>query len=709
MDFKFTPSEETKNPLKEFGRNLTDEAIKGKLDPVIGRDDEIRRLIRIISRKTKNNPVLVGEPGVGKTAIVEGLALKIIAGDVPENLKDKEVIEIDLPSLIAGASYQGQFEKRLKDLMKAIKDAAGGVIVFIDEIHMLVGTGKSGQGGMDAAQIVKPMLARGEMRLIGATTIDEHRKYIEQDPALERRLQKVLVDEPTEEESLAILRGIKDRLEAYHGVKIHDNALIAAVKLSTRYISDRFLPDKAIDLVDEAAAAIQTEMNSKPEELEKGEEKIAMLEMEKAAISGEKDQKSQARLSEIKQKLAEYEADVKKLRDQWNSEKQIIKSIKDLKEKIDHAKAQQQRAINEGEFEKASKLLYKEIPEMESKLKELEKEASNREESLLKEDITNVEIADVVSKWTHIPTSKLLQDQKDKLLNLESNLRLRVKGQDEALETVSNAILRSRANINDPNRPIGSFIFMGPTGVGKTEVAKALAEELFDSEKLIVRIDMSEYGEKHSVSRLIGSPPGYIGFDQGGQLTEAVRKNPYTIILLDEIEKAHHEVLNVLLQTLDEGRLTDGRGKLVNFKNTIIIMTTNLGSIDLLEGKELDKVKTLSKFLKPEFINRVDEIVTFSPLNNSALEDITRNELKKLINRLTERNIFIEFSNDIIEKIAKDSYDPIFGARPIKRYIKNNIETQLAKLIIKGEITEEKPYKAFFEDDKLAVKLRVFN
>lgn len=709
MDFKFTPSDETKNPLKEFGRNLTDEATKGKLDPVIGRDDEIRRLIRIISRKTKNNPVLVGEPGVGKTAIVEGLASKIVSGDVPENLKDKEVIEIDLPAMIAGASYQGQFEKRLKDLMKAIKEKEGSVIVFIDEIHTLVGTGKTGQGGMDAAQIVKPMLARGEMRLIGATTIDEHRKYIEQDPALERRLQKVLVEEPTEEESLAILRGIKDRLEAYHGVKIHDNALVAAVKLSTRYISDRFLPDKAIDLVDEAAAGIQTEMNSKPEELEKGEEKIAMLEMEKAAISKEKDQKSQVRLAEIKEKLSEYTEAVNKLRDKWNAEKKIIKDIKDLKEKIDQARNAQQRALIDGEFEKASILLYKEIPDLEKKLKSLEDVAKNREDNLVREDITNVEIADVVSKWTNIPTSKLLQDQKDKLLNLENNLRLRVKGQDEAIENVSNAILRSRANINDPNRPIGSFIFMGPTGVGKTEVAKALAEELFDSEKLIVRIDMSEYGEKHSVSRLIGSPPGYVGFDQGGQLTEAVRKHPYTIVLLDEIEKAHHEVLNVLLQTLDEGRLTDGRGKLVNFKNTIIIMTTNLGSIELLEGKDVDKVKTLSKFLKPEFINRIDEIVVFNALSTKALEDIAKNELNKLIQRLNERNIFIEFSGDIVEKIAKDSYDPIFGARPIKRYIKNNIETQLAKLIIKGEIIEENPYTAFFESDQLKVKQRIYN
>ncbi|WP_127942681.1 AAA family ATPase [Mycoplasma sp. ATU-Cv-703] len=693
MEFSFNPTQESNNPLKDFGRNLTDEAARGKLDPVIGRDDEIRRIIRILSRKTKNNPVLVGEPGVGKTAIAEGLAQKILSGDVPENLKDKEVIEIDIPALIAGASFQGQFEKRLKSLMKEIKEAQGNLILFIDEIHMIVGTGKNAQGGMDAAQIIKPMLARGEMRLIGATTLDEHRKYIEQDPALERRLQKVYIAEPSEEETVTILRGLKDRFESYHGVRIHDNALVTAVKLSSRYISDRFLPDKAIDLVDEAAAAIQTEMNSKPENLEKVEQRLAMLEMEKVALSSEKDPKSRERLGEIKDRIGETEKEVKALRSAWNREKEILRDIGKYKEKVEQLKTQQQRYQAEGEFEKASILLYKEIPDWEKKLQKAEEQAGQRENSMIKEDVDEEEIANVVAKWTGIPITKLLQGQREKLLTLEKHLAQRIKGQTNALRLVNDAILRSRANVNDPNKPIGSFIFMGPTGVGKTEVARALAFELFDTEKSMIRLDMSEYMEKHAVSRLVGAPPGYIGFDQGGQLTEAVRLRPYSLILLDEIEKAHPEVLNILLQVLDDGRLTDGKGKVVDFKNTIIIMTTNIGSLDILEGKKNEQVtKLLYKFLRPEFINRVDEIVVFNALDEEAVRQITVVELEKLSKRLADRNILLEFDAGVVDKIASEGYDPLFGARPIKRYIVKNLESDLARKIISNEIKEQTQY-----------------
>ncbi len=710
MDFSFTPPNDSNDPLKDYGRNLTDEAAKGNLDPVIGRDDEIRRIIRILSRKTKNNPLLIGEPGVGKTAIVEGLAQKILSGNVPENLKDKEVIELDIASLIAGASFQGQFEKRLKTLMKKIQEAKGNIILFIDEIHMIVGTGKNLQGGMDAAQIIKPMLARGEMRLIGATTLTEHRKYIEEDPALERRLQKIYVAEPTNDETITILRGLKDRLESYHGVRIHDNALVSAVKLSSRYITDRFLPDKAIDLVDEAAAGIQTEMNSKPEDLEKSEQKLAMLEMEKVALAKEKDIQSKTRLDEIKERLVEIEKDVKKLQTKWTQEKSVLQNIAKLKEKIEHDKSQQQRFQSEGEFEKASVLLYKDIPELEKKLEKAEKQAKERENSLIKEDVTETEIASIVAKWTGIPMTKLIESQKNKLLSLEKHLGIRVKGQTEALKLVTEAILRSRANINDPNKPIGSFVFMGPTGVGKTEVARTLAQELFDSEKNMIRLDMSEYMEKHSVSRLIGAPPGYVGFDQGGQLTEAVRRRPYSIVLFDEIEKANSDVLNVLLQILDEGRLTDAKGKVIDFKNTIIIMTTNLGSLEILEHKNPEKIPLLlNKVFRPEFINRIDEIVVFKALDQTAIEQIVVIELEKLSDRLKQENIFIEFNKMTVNKIAKDGYDPLFGARPIKRYITKNLESQLAKKIISNEIEEDLNYVATVKNNQFVFETKDMN
>lgn len=702
MDFNFTPNQETKDPLKEFGKNLTDLAIKNELEPVIGRDDEIRRIIRILSRKTKNNPVLVGEPGVGKTAIIEGLAQKIVSGDVPENLKDKEIIEIDMGSMIAGASFQGQFEKRIKELLKKVEQSNGEIILFIDEIHTLVGTGKNSEGSLDAAQMLKPLLARGKIRLVGATTLDEYKKYIEKDAALERRMQKVIVNEPTQEEAITILRGIKEKLETFHGVKISDNALVQAVKLSSRYIADRFLPDKAIDLIDEAAAAIQTEMHSKPEALEKAEQKLAMLKMEEVALSKETEQKSLERLAEVKQAITDTKKIAEDLSKTWKSEKEIVKNISDLKEKIDEQRNLQQRYQIEGEYEKASILLYKDIPELEKKLKEAEKKAKDRDSSLVKENVTENEIADIVSKWTQIPINKLLQTEKDKLLSLNKILSMRVKGQDEALELVADAILRSKADIADPNRPIGSFVFMGPTGVGKTEVAKTLAAELFDSEKQMIRIDMSEYMEAHSVARLIGSPPGYVGYDDGGQLTEAVRRNPYSIVLFDEIEKAHPKVLDVLLQVLDEGILTDGRGKEVNFKNTIIILTTNIGAADILEGKDEDKIKeNLFAYLRPEFINRIDELIVFKPLEGSALKSIIMNELEKVTSRVLEKGIHLSFSKEVIDKISKDSYDPQFGARPIKRYIKKEIETQLAKAIISGVIKSDNSYQAVIKENKI--------
>ena len=707
MNFNFTPADDSKDPLKEYGRNLNDEAALNKLDPIIGRDDEIRRVIRILSRKTKNNPILVGEPGVGKTAIAEGLAHKIVTGDVPENLKNKEIYELDIASLIAGAQYQGQFEKRIKSVMKKIKESNGDIILFIDEIHTLIGTGKNSQGGLDAAQILKPMLARGEMKLIGATTIDEHRKYIESDPAFERRMQIVKINEPSPEDALTILRGIKEKFENYHKVKITDEALQQAVSLSTRYISDRFLPDKAIDLIDEAAAGIQTQINSKPVELEKLEHKLAVAEMEKHAIEKE-DKKDLLRIAELDSNIKLIQADVNNMKSIWESEKEATENISALKELIELLKIKQQRYQAEGEFAKASELLYQRIPAKEQKLKELMEIDGNKQ--LIKEIVTAEEIADVVSKWTGIPVAKLAENEREKLLRLHTELSKRVKGQDEALNTITDVVLRSRADINDPNRPIGSFIFMGPTGVGKTEVAKALASELFDSEKALTRIDMSEYMEIHSVSRLIGSPPGYVGHDAGGQLTEQIRTKPYSIVLFDEIEKAHPKVLDVLLQIMDEGHITDGKGKLVNFKNTIIIMTTNIGSIDILEGKSSEDVeKELNKYLRPEFINRIDEVVTFNSLSKVAIKLIAQNELKKLEEKLASKEIFINFTETAIDKVATDPYDVNYGARPIKRYIQKQIESDLARKIISEEIVKNKPFECIVEDGKFTYINKTYN
>ncbi|CAM9120638.1 ATP-dependent Clp protease ATP-binding subunit [Mycoplasma marinum] len=693
MNFNFTPNQSQKDPLVEYGRNLIDEAIKNKLDPVIGRDEEIRRIIRILSRKTKNNPILVGEPGVGKTAIVEGLAQKIANGEVPENLKDKELYEIDLPSMIAGASYQGQFEERMKSLMKKVKDSNGNIIIFIDEFHTLVGMGKNSDGGMDAAQIIKPMLARGEMHLIGATTLDEHRKYIESDAALERRMQKIAVHEPSLDDTISILRGLKDRLETFHGVTIKDDALISAAKLSTRYISDRFLPDKAIDLIDEAAAGIQTEMNSMPEELEKAKQIIGRLTMEKTALSKETGESIQNRLSKIDIELKEQQKEYDTLFKKWHDEKSAVNSVKDLKEELNKANAELNRFRVEGKFEKASEIMYSRIPELKQKLEEAKAGNKSNSNTLIKEVVTESEIAQIVSKWTGIPLTSLLESQKEKLLKLRESLQETVKGQDEALELVTDAILRSKANINDPNKPIGSFIFMGMTGVGKTEVARTLAKNLFDTEKAMVRLDMSEYMEKHAVSRLIGSPPGYVGYGEGGQLTEAVRQRPYSIVLFDEIEKAHPDVLNILLQILDDGQVTDSKGKLINFKNTIIIMTTNLGSEELMNKKKIKPKEILIKYLRPEFINRIDEIIPFNSLDKTVIKQIVSLELAKLTKRVKEQKIELTFTKKAVEAIANNSYDPLFGARPIKRYIKKHLESLIAKQIISSKILPKNNYQ----------------
>ena len=710
MQFNFEPAKEN-DPLKSFGRNLTKEAKRNKLDPIIGRDDEIRRLIRILSRKTKNNPILIGEPGVGKTAIVEGLAQRIVNNQVPDNLRNKEIYEIDLPSMIAGASFQGQFEKRLKSLMKKIKESSGQIIVFIDEFHTLIGTGKNAQGGMDAAQIIKPMLSRGEMHLIGATTLIEHKKYIESDPALERRMQKIMVDEPTEIESITILRGLKVSLENYHHVKISDEAIVTAVKLSSRYIFDRFLPDKAIDLIDEAAARIKTEINSKPEELEKSLEKIATLSMEKAALDGEKNSSSNKRLIKIIQELEQHEKHSNKLKRKWELEKQSISELSKIKEEIEELRAKQQRFQLDGDYAKASEILYQKLPLLEKKLQSKNEELLKSGNPLIKDTVTDDEVCQIISQWTKIPVDKLLKPQKEQILKLNKILSKNVIGQNNAIEKIYNTILRSKAGINDPNAPIGSFIFMGPTGVGKTEIAKTLANVLFNSEKEMIRMDMSEYMEKHSISRLIGSPPGYVGYEQGGQLTEAVRRKPYSIILLDEIEKAHHDVLNILLQILDDGRLTDSQGRLINFKNTIIIMTTNIASNQIMSNpKDTNKIKEeLFKYLLPEFLNRVDDIVVFNSLTIKEVEKISALELNKFNQRLIEQNIYIDFDKNVSLYIAKKSYNPTFGARPIKRYIKDNIETIIAEKIISDEINKNKSYSAFFNGGKLLMSQKKLN
>ena len=677
--------ENLQNPLEKYGRDIVKAVKDGKIDPVIGRDEEIRSITRILSRKTKNNPVLIGEPGVGKTAIAEGLALRIVKGDVPNSLKDKTIWELDLASLVAGAKYRGEFEERLKAVLKEIKDSNGQIIMFIDEIHMIVGSGAM-EGAMDAGNMLKPMLARGEIMVIGATTLNEYRKYIEKDGALERRFQKVMVKEPTVEDTITILRGLKERFEVHHGVNIKDRALISAATLSNRYITDRFLPDKAIDLVDEACATIKVQMDSVPVELDSLTRKIMRLEIEKEALKKEKDDISKKRVEEIINDLTKLKEDEKKLRNDWEEEKSINDKIKVKKEEISNANFKLEQAENNYNLEEAAKLRHGIIPKLEKELLELNEKAKNE---ILSDTVDEEDIAKIISNWTKIPISKLVGSEREKILHLKEKMMEKVKGQDEALKLVSDAIIRSRAGIKDPNRPIGSFIFLGPTGVGKTKVAKTLAYELFDDERHIVRIDMSEYMESHSVSRLVGAPPGYVGYDEGGQLTEAVRRNPYSIVLFDEIEKAHKDVFNILLQILDDGRITDSQGRLVDFKNTIIIMTSNLGSEYILENVDNKNDLVMSELrhtFKPEFINRIDEIVIFNSLNKEVVYQILDEIIKEIENRLSDKHVKITLTQSAKKYIIDSSFDEKFGARPIRRFVSKNIETLLAKEIINDNI-----------------------
>lgn len=692
--------------LLKYGRNLVEDARNNKIDPVIGRDEEIRRVIRILSRKTKNNPVLIGEAGVGKTAIIEGLAQRIVRQDVPEGLKDKIIFELDMGSLIAGASMRGEFEERLKNVLNEVKNSNGQIIMFIDEIHTLVGAGQT-NGAMDASNLLKPMLARGELHCIGATTLSEHQKYIEKDPALERRFQKVLINEPTVEDSVSILRGLKERFEIHHGVKIEDEAIISAIKLSKRYITDRFLPDKAIDIIDEACATIRTEIDSMPSELDEITRKIRQIEIEIASLKNDKNIKSLERVDTLKKELANLKDDEKIMYAKWDKEKQEINDIQKIKEELDLARHQLEQAKSNGELEIAAKLQYGDIPILEKKLKENEMNDNKSNDKLLSESVSENEVAQIVSNWTNIPITKLIKKDRDKILNLEDNLKKMVYGQDEAIEKISDAIIRSRAKIQDPNRPLGSFLFLGPTGVGKTEIAKSLALELFDAKNQIVRIDMSEYMEKHNVSRLIGSPPGYIGYEEGGQLTNAILRKPYSIVLLDEIEKAHKDVFNILLQILDDGQITDSKGHLVDFKNTIIIMTSNLGSEILLEENDnnFDKINQLLKsFFRPEFLNRIDEIITFNPLSEELLINIINKFINEINIRLKDDNIKISLSNNAIDAIIEQGFDIKFGARPLKRYIQRNIETLIAKEIIKENILNNEEIEIDYIKNNFVIK-----
>ena len=694
---------EEENVLEKYGRNITNDINARKVDPIIGRDDEIRSITRILSRKTKNNPVLIGEPGVGKTAIVEGLAQRIVKGDVPASLKGKTIWELDMAALIAGAKYRGEFEERLKKILEEIKKSEGEIIMFIDEIHTIVGTGAI-EGAMDTGNILKPMLARGEIHVIGATTLNEYRKYIEKDGALERRFQKIIVSEPTVEDTIAILRGLKERFEIHHGVSISDKALVSAATMSNRYITDRYLPDKAIDLVDEACATIRVQMDSVPTELDKLTRKIMKLEIEKEAIKKEKDEISKKRKEEINGELSKLKEKEKILKDDWNKEKEINQNIKDKKSEIDKKRFELEQAENNYDLETAARLRHGTIPKLEKELENLKKQNNNK---LLSDTVTSDSIADIISKWTNIPITKLISSEKEKILNLESNLNKRVKGQKEALELISDAIIRSRSGIKDPEKPIGSFIFLGPTGVGKTEVAKSLAYELFDDEHHLIRIDMSEYMEKYSVSRLIGAAPGYIGYEEGGQLTEAVRRNPYSIVLFDEIEKAHPDVLNLLLQILDDGRLTDSNGRTVDFKNTIIIMTSNIGSEYILNGEDEKVLPELSKYFKPEFINRIDEIVVFKKLSKEVLYEVLDKIINEIDRRLTELNIKIKLSKKAKDYFIENGYDEYFGARPLKRLINRELETKLAKLLIENKIKPNKEVNIDIEKEELTITQEV--
>ncbi|MEK3985963.1 ATP-dependent chaperone ClpB [Paenibacillus sp. FSL K6-3166] len=690
--------EATYEVLEKYGRDLVAEVRAGKIDPVIGRDAEIRRVIRILSRKTKNNPVLIGEPGVGKTAIVEGLAHRIVRKDVPEGLKDKTIFSLDMSSLVAGAKFRGEFEERLQAVLREVRESNGRIILFIDELHTIVGAGKT-EGSMDAGNMLKPMLARGELHCIGATTLDEYRKYIEKDPALERRFQQVLVSEPDVEDTISILRGLKERFEVHHGVKIHDSALVAAGVLSNRYITDRFLPDKAIDLVDEACAMIRTEIDSMPGEMDEVTRRLMQMEIEEAALKKETDDASKRRLEILQRELADLKEKQLGMTARWEKEKSAIQGIRDLKKRLEQARKDLVDAQEEYDLNKSAELSYGIIPDLERQLKAAEEAAQQDQDTrLLREAVTEEEIADIVSRWTGVPVSRLVEGERDKLLRLEDTLHERVVGQDEAVSLVADAVLRARAGIKDPNRPIGSFLFLGPTGVGKTELAKSLAVSLFDREDGMIRIDMSEYMEKHSVSRLVGAPPGYVGYEEGGQLTEAVRRQPYTVVLLDEVEKAHPDVFNILLQLLDDGRLTDSQGRMVDFKNTIIIMTSNIGSPHLIQGTDekgqlteaaKDRVmKELSGQFRPEFLNRVDDIVMFKPLTLGEIEKIVDKLVDGLRLRLAEREIGLELTEPAVRFIAKEGFDPVYGARPLKRFIQRSLETRVARAIIAGEAAE---------------------